>query len=161
MGCEPVRRLYDVVGQAAMQCLCGAWYWQWRQVSKGGSTPDMAAIEEAFGRSAASLGRSAFPELRFVLRVDGGTHLLFGMHLGVYAESELARMEAGRRDTERNAPPGGPEFPWLREVEHGPFHLIGSCIETQQDAQHETGGLRLERQSECVEPLDELLSAQA
>ena len=31
----------------------------------------MAAIDEAFGRAAASLGRSAFSELRFVLLVDG------------------------------------------------------------------------------------------
>ena len=115
-----------MVGQVATQCLCGEWYWQWRRVSKGGRTPDIAAIEEAFGRSAASLGRSAFLELRFVLVVDGGIHVLFGIHLGVYAESELARTKAGRGNTERDAPPGGPEFPWVRDVEHGPFHLIAS-----------------------------------
>ena len=44
----------------------------------------------AFGRPGASRGRSAFPKVRFVSLVEGGTHVLFGTRMGAYAESELA-----------------------------------------------------------------------
>lgn len=94
LGYEPVQRLHDeVVGPVATPSTRGAWYRQWRTVSLDGSTldvADVAANEETFGRPAASRGRSAFPQLRFVSLVEGGTHVLFGTRMGPYGESELA-----------------------------------------------------------------------
>ena len=95
------------------QCLCGAWYWQWR-LSKGGRTPDIAAIEEAFGRSAcesratARSSSCASPNV-----VDGGIHVLFGIHLPACTPraSWHARKLVGvntERDGIRRA---GPEVP--------------------------------------------------
>ena len=78
----------------------------------GGSTldmADMAAIKEAFEWPAASFGRSAWPELRLVSSVDGGTHVLFGMCPGAFAESGLGRADGRRKTAERSAPPAGPE----------------------------------------------------
>ena len=94
LGSEPVQRLHDeLVGPVARRRTRGAWYRGWRTVSLDGSTldvADVAANEEAFGRPAASRGRSAFPKVRFVSLVEGGTHVLFGTRMGAYAESELA-----------------------------------------------------------------------
>jgi hypothetical protein len=50
---------------------------------------DTAGNVDAFGRPPASRGVSAFPQLRFVALVENGTHVLFGAHLGGYADSEL------------------------------------------------------------------------
>ena len=94
LGSEPVQRLHDeLVRPVARRRTRGAWYRRWRTVSLDGSTldvADVAANEAAFGRPAASRGRSAFPKLRFVSLVEGGTHVLFGTRMGAYAESELA-----------------------------------------------------------------------
>ena len=94
LGSEPVQRLHDeLVGPVARRRTHGAWYRGWRTVSLDGSTldvADVAANEEAFSRPAASRGRSAFPKVRFVSLVEGGTHVLFGTWMGAYAESELA-----------------------------------------------------------------------
>jgi hypothetical protein len=94
LGYEPVQVLHDdLVGPVATQHTRGAWYRQWRTVSMDGSTldvADVAANAEAFGRPAASRGRSAFPKVRFVSLVEGGTHVLFGSRLGACGESELA-----------------------------------------------------------------------
>ena len=94
LGSEPVQRLHDeLVGPVAGRRTRGAWYRGWRTLSLDGSTLDMADVaanEEAFGQPAASRGRSAFPKVRFVSLVEGGTHVLFGTRMGAYAESELA-----------------------------------------------------------------------
>ena len=45
---------------------------------------------EAFGRPKAGRGRTAYPQLRFVSLLEGGTHVLFGTQLGPYATSEMA-----------------------------------------------------------------------
>ena len=49
--------------------------------------------EQAFGRPGASRGRSAFPQVRMVSLLEGGTHVLFGTRMGSYARSELALAE--------------------------------------------------------------------
>ena len=94
LGYQPVQVLHDeLVGPVATPRTRGAWYRKWRTVSIDGSTldvADVAANEEAFGRPAASRGRSAFPKVRFVSLVEGGTQVLFGTRLGAYGKSELA-----------------------------------------------------------------------
>lgn len=92
LGSEPVRRLHDaVVGPIATAAGKGAWYRGWRLVSLDGSTLDVAdtkANAGHFGRPAASRGKSAFPQLRFVALVENGTHVLFGSAAGPCAAQE-------------------------------------------------------------------------
>jgi hypothetical protein len=93
LGVEPVRRLHDqVVRPIAVGSTKGAWYHRWRLVSLGGSTLDVAderANEEVFGRPAASRGKSAYPQIRFVSLVECGTHVLFGTQMGDYPTGEI------------------------------------------------------------------------
>jgi hypothetical protein len=92
LGEAPLRRLYDqVVRPIATPATKGAWYRRWRLVSLDGSCLDIADTAgncAAFGRPEASRGESAFPQLRFVALVENGTHILFGAHLGGFAEGE-------------------------------------------------------------------------
>jgi hypothetical protein len=92
LGEAPLRRLYErVVRPIATPASKGAWYRGWRLVSLDGSCLDVADTAEngaAFGRPGASRGESAFPQLRFVALVENGTHVLFGAHLGGFADGE-------------------------------------------------------------------------
>jgi len=92
LGEAPLRRLYEqVVQPVATPVTKGAWYRGRRLVSLDGSCLDVADTEAnraAFGGPKASRGESAFPQLRFVALVENGTHVLFGAHLGRYAEGE-------------------------------------------------------------------------
>ena len=94
LGFEPLKRLHErLVGPLAGPGEPGSWYRQWRMVSIDGSTldvPDEPRNEAQFGRPQASRGRSAFPRIRFVSLVEGGTHVLFGTRMGSYTESELS-----------------------------------------------------------------------
>ena len=102
LGAEPLKRLHDEIAKSlAGPDTRGAWYRQWRLVSIVGSTldvPDTARNGREFGRPPASQGRSAFPKIRFVYLVEGGTHVLFGTRTDAYAASEmaLARRVIGR-----------------------------------------------------------------
>jgi hypothetical protein len=93
LGSEPVRQLHDtVVGPIAVASTRGAWYRGWRLVSLDGSTLDVAdeqGNQRAFGRPAASRGQSAYPQVRFVSLVEGGTHVLFGSRLAGVATGEI------------------------------------------------------------------------
>jgi Insertion element 4 transposase N-terminal/Transposase DDE domain len=92
LGEAPLRRLYEeLVQPIATRASQGAWYRDWRLVGLDGSCLDVADTEAnraAFGSPGASRGASAFPQLRFVALVENGTHVLFGAHLGRYAEGE-------------------------------------------------------------------------
>lgn len=94
LGASPVRQLHDeVVRPIAVAQTKGAWYGQWRLVSVDGSTMDIAdekRNEAAYGRPGASRGRSAYPQVRLVSLVEGGTHVLFGTRMGGYDTSEIA-----------------------------------------------------------------------
>jgi Insertion element 4 transposase N-terminal/Transposase DDE domain len=93
LGSEPVRQLHDaVVGPIAVASTRGAWYRGWRLVSLDGSTLDVAdeqGNQRAFGRPAASRGQSAYPQVRFVSLVEGGTHVLFGSRVAAVATGEI------------------------------------------------------------------------
>jgi len=93
LGSEPVRQLHDaVVGPIAVASTRGAWYRGWRRVSIDGSTLDVAdeqGNQRAFGRPAASRGQSAYPQVRFVSLVEGGTHVLFGNRVAGVATGEI------------------------------------------------------------------------
>lgn len=98
LGEAPLRRLYEtVVHPVATPATPGAYYRQWRTVSRDGTTLDVAdtaANVEAFGRPPASRGASAFPQVRLVTlaetgTAETGTHVLFGARLAPYATSEV------------------------------------------------------------------------
>lgn len=93
LGSEPLRQLHDaVVGPIAIGSTRGAWYRGWRLVSLDGSTLDVAdeqGNQRAFGRPAASRGQSAYPQVRFVSLVEGGTHVLFGNRVAGVATGEI------------------------------------------------------------------------
>ena len=93
LGSEPVRQLHDaVVGPIAVAATRGAWYRGWRLVSLDGSTLDVAdeqGNQRAFGRPAASRGQSAYPQVRFVSLVEGGTHVLIGSRVAGVATGEI------------------------------------------------------------------------
>jgi len=93
LGSEPVRQLHDeVVGPIAVASTQGAWYQGRRLVSIDGSTLDVAdeqGNQRAFGRPAASRGQSAYPQVRFVSLVEGGTHVLFGSRVAGVATGEI------------------------------------------------------------------------
>lgn len=93
LGSEPVRQLHDaVVGPIAVASTRGAWYRGRRLVSIDGSTLDVAdeqGNQRAFGRPAASRGQSAYPQVRFVSLVEGGTHVLFGSRVAGVATGEI------------------------------------------------------------------------
>jgi hypothetical protein len=94
LGASPVRQLHDeLVQPIAVAQTKGAWYRQWRLVSVDGSTLDIAdekRNEAAYGRPGASRGGSAYPQVRFVSLVEGGTRVLFGTRMGSYDTSEIA-----------------------------------------------------------------------
>jgi hypothetical protein len=94
LGASPVRQLHDeVVQPIAVAKTKGGWYRHWRLVSVDGSTMDIAdekRNEVAYGRPGASRGSSAYPQLRLVALVEGGTHVLFGTRMGGYDTSEIA-----------------------------------------------------------------------
>lgn len=101
LGVEPMRLLHDelvkpIAVKSRAATTKGAWYRDWRLVSLDGSTMDVADTPSnvsGFGRGASSRGQTAFPKLRFVSLVEGGTHVLFGTQMGSYAtgETTLAR----------------------------------------------------------------------
>ena len=82
LGCAPVKQLHDevvvpIAVNKGTESTKGAWYREWRLVSLDGSTLDVADTKEnekAFGRPAASRGKSAYPQIRFEILsrvVDG------------------------------------------------------------------------------------------
>jgi|SRR5690349_175182 len=93
LGPEPLRRLYeDLAVPIAEPETQGAWYRHWRLVSLDGSSLDAADTEANvayFGRPASPRGgQSGFPQMRFVVLAETGTHVLFGAKLGTYRTSE-------------------------------------------------------------------------
>lgn len=93
LGWEPLQQLHDaIVKPIAVESTKGAWYRMWRLVSMDGSTLDTADEkdnEQSFGRPAASRGKSAFPQVRFVSLVENGTHVLFGTRMGGFDTGEI------------------------------------------------------------------------
>src|SRR5690242_3290163 len=82
LGEAPLRRLYEALVQPiATRATQGAW-------CRGLDVADTAENRAAFGVPSASRGESAFPQLRLVALVENGMHVLFGAHLGRYAEGE-------------------------------------------------------------------------
>lgn len=103
LGPEPLRRLYeDLAGPIAEPETLGSWYRGLRLVSLDGSSLDVAdtqANEARFGRPASPRGgQSGFPQMRFVVLAETGTHVLFGAQIGGYrtSESELAKTVISR-----------------------------------------------------------------
>ena len=90
---------WQVMARLAEECLepiaqphtQGAWFKDLRVVSADGSTldvPDEAPNAQAFGRPVAWQGKSAYPKVRFVGLLEGGTHVMFALALVAYSDSE-------------------------------------------------------------------------
>ena len=92
LGAEPLQALHDaVVGPVGRSSEPGCGYRRWHLVSIDGSGLDVADEHDnaaAFGRPGASRGASAFPQIRFVLLVENGTHVLFGSRMAGCAVGE-------------------------------------------------------------------------
>lgn len=93
LGPEPVQALHDaLVEPIAQRQTRGAWYRQWRVISIDGSTLDVADTgvnRTVFGAPGSSRGESAYPKVRFVSLVEGGTHVLFGSRMAGYHTGEI------------------------------------------------------------------------
>ena len=93
LGPSPLKELFQRIARPfAEPETAGAWYRGRRLVSLDGTTidlPDTPALEERFGRPAASRGASGFPQLRLLTLVETGTHAIFGMAVDRYERSEV------------------------------------------------------------------------
>jgi hypothetical protein len=93
LGADPLKQLFARVAQpCAEPGTPGAWYRGRRLVSLDGTTidlPDAPALEERFGRPAASRGASSFPQLRLLTLTETGTHAIFAAAFGRYDVSEV------------------------------------------------------------------------
>ena len=172
LGEEPLRCLYGRVARpVATPATKGAWYRAWRLVSLDGSCLDVADTEEncaAFGRPEASRGESAFPQLRFVALVENGTHVLFGVRLGVFAEGEttlahdalpalrpgmlcLADRQFFGHALWREAAATGADLLWRvkrnlrlpREAVLADGSYLSTVYPSEKDRQHRTNGIRV------------------
>jgi len=93
LGWEVMRHRHDaVVRPIATRGTKGAWFANWRIVSRDGSALDVAhegGNAVAYARPGASRGKSAFPQIRFVSLVENGTRVLFGSEMAPCATSEI------------------------------------------------------------------------
>jgi hypothetical protein len=98
LGWEALRQLYErVVQPIAKPSTRGAWYHELRIVSLDGSTLDVAdevANSELFGRPSGGRGEGAFPQIRFAVLLENGTHVLFGGQMAGYTTSETTLAKA-------------------------------------------------------------------
>ena len=99
LGPAPLRALFEqAVRPLATGATRGAWYRHWRVLVLDGScldVPDTVANEAAFGRPGSSRGegKGAFPQVRVLGLVEGGTHAIVDAVQGCYrsGETTLAR----------------------------------------------------------------------
>src|SRR5919107_596521 len=93
LGAAPLKQLFACVARPiAEPGTPGAWYRGRRLISLDGTTidlPDAPALDERFGRPAASRGASSFPQLRLVTLTETGTHAIVAATFGPYAVSEV------------------------------------------------------------------------
>jgi hypothetical protein len=93
LGVDPLKQLYTRVARpCAEPGTPGAWYRGHRLVSLDGTTidlPDTPALDERFGRPAASRGASSFPQLRLLTLTETGTHAIFATAFDRYDVSEV------------------------------------------------------------------------
>jgi hypothetical protein len=93
LGAEPLKALFARVAcPLAAADAPGAWYRGRRLVGLDGTTidlPDAPALEQRFGRPAASRGESGFPQLRLLTLTETGTHAIFAGAIGRYEASEV------------------------------------------------------------------------
>jgi len=93
LGVEPLKQLFARVARpCAEPGTPGAWYRGRRLVSLDGTTielPDTPALDERFGRPAASRGASSCPQLRLLTLTETGTHAIFAAAFARYDVSEV------------------------------------------------------------------------
>ena len=90
------------IARSALTCLAsehtpGAFYRGMRLMSLDGSTLEVAdevANRKAFGVPGTQQGRTGYPQLRFVGLLENGTHVLTGVTMGGYKDSEVSLAHA-------------------------------------------------------------------
>lgn len=106
IGAAPIRSLFERVAQPkAKRATRGAFFRKRRLVTLDGSTlhvQDSAANERQFGRPGSAKTAAAWPQIRFVVMIENGTHLPFAAAMSGWRTSEnalarsiLVRLEAG------------------------------------------------------------------
>jgi hypothetical protein len=99
LGPEPLRGLFEQAARPlATRATRGAWYRDWRVLIVDGTcldVPDTPVNEQTFGRPGSSRGegKGAFPQVRVLGLVEGGTHAIVDAVQGAYrsGETTLAR----------------------------------------------------------------------
>jgi len=95
LGPAPLRGLFEQAAvPLATPATRGAWYRHWRVMILDGTcldVPDTPANEQALGRPGSSRGegKGAFPQVRLVGLVEGGTHAVVDAAQGPYASGEM------------------------------------------------------------------------
>lgn len=101
LGAAPLKCLFERVAvPIADRQTPGAWYCGRRLVSLDGTTVDVADVQDnvvAFGRPAASRGRSSFPQIRLVALTEIGPRAMIAVAADAFAtgETTLARRVIG------------------------------------------------------------------
>lgn len=94
LGADPLRRCFEQMARPLCDRALPGSYWKgWHVVALDGSTvalQDTCANEADFGRSSNQNGSGAYPQARFVVLVETGTHLVFAAQIGRYQQSELS-----------------------------------------------------------------------
>ncbi|HLL18670.1 MAG TPA: IS4 family transposase, partial [Rubrivivax sp.] len=172
LGADPLKQLFARVARpCAEPDTPGAWYRGRRLVSLDGTTidlPDAPALEERFGRPAASRGASSFPQLRLLTLTETGTHAIFAAAFDRYAVSEvrlapelLPQLQPGMLcladrafvgfELWRAATAPGADLLWrVRKNQRLPCRqrlpdgsYLSCLYASPQDRRHDTGGLTI------------------
>lgn len=97
LGAMPLRRLHrQMAVPLADRNLKGCYWKEMHVVALDGSTlalQDTQSNEERFGRSSNQNGQAAYPQARFLVLAETGTHLIFAAQLGGYRDSEIKLAE--------------------------------------------------------------------
>jgi hypothetical protein len=110
LGAEPLKELFAQAARPlATAATKGAWYRRWRLLVLDGTcldTPDTPENDAALGRPGTGRGQGmgAFPMVRVVGLVEGGTHAIVDAVQGPYTTSEQALARGLARDGGRLGP---------------------------------------------------------
>lgn len=94
VGAEAIRTIFERLAKPiAQRATRGAWFRGRRVVSLDGSTlhvQDSKANEAAYGRPGSANATAAWPQIRFVMLLENGTHVPFAAAMSGWRTSEVA-----------------------------------------------------------------------
>jgi hypothetical protein len=94
LGCEVVERIMQACCRplARREQTPEAFFGRYRLMAIDGTlfnTPDTQSNEKGYGRSSNQFGKGAYPQVRCVLLIECGSHVVVGMQISGYNESEV------------------------------------------------------------------------